>query len=189
MDQRGVYDFVTGHVASGETFFLVLQGPAGCGKSFLYKCLRQDLGGKIIFLAPTGVAALLVAGSTIHSGLSLNPESKGITEVSNLGPLQKAFEGVKVIAIDESSMLGRRTFGQVVARLRDIFDGTGISLLLAGDAMQLPPVKQKPLWSKATVTVDPEVPTGAAAEGAAAEGATAPHGKVRRAIGWGKAKG
>ena len=36
MNQRGVYDFVTGHVASGEIFFLVLQGPAGCGKYFLY---------------------------------------------------------------------------------------------------------------------------------------------------------
>ena len=75
-------------------------------------------------------------------------------------------KGVKVIAIDESSMLGRRTFGQIIARLFEIFEDMGISLLLAGDAMQLLPFKQNPLWSKAPLVFEE-------AEGASAEGATA----------------
>jgi len=66
--------------------------------------------------------------------------------------------GVKIIAIDESSMLGRATFGQIVHRCTEIFGPGGVSFLLAGDALQLPPVLQFPIWSTKAANECEEAP-------------------------------
>ena len=73
-------------------------------------------------------------------------------------------------------MLGRRAFGQIFARVFEIFEDMGISLLLAGDAMQLPPVKQTPLWSTSPLVFEEQEYTaaeGAVAKGVETEGAAA----------------
>ena len=65
---------------------IFLTGSAGCGKShllttirhFLIKTLSYRAGtcdkDRVIVLAPTGVAAVNVDGSTIHSALGICPE-------------------------------------------------------------------------------------------------------------------
>jgi hypothetical protein len=60
MNQRAVFDYIVAKVESTQHFNMILQGPAGCGKSYLYKALKAKLGSKILFAAPTGVAALLI---------------------------------------------------------------------------------------------------------------------------------
>src|SRR5687768_14998307 len=50
---------------STETFFLT--GRAGTGKSTLLNYFRSNTRKKHIVLAPTGLAAIQVGGSTIHS--------------------------------------------------------------------------------------------------------------------------
>ena len=59
-------------VLSGESLFLT--GPAGSGKSFLFRYLIQELSKKfansssesLAITAPTGIAAINVNGQTIH---------------------------------------------------------------------------------------------------------------------------
>ena len=51
-----------------------ITGKAGTGKSTLLKYFRETTKKKIVVLAPTGVAALNVAGETIHSFFGFKPD-------------------------------------------------------------------------------------------------------------------
>ena len=50
---------------------MIVSGTAGTGKSFIINCLKLLLGDKLRVCAPTGVASYHIAGSTLHSLLSL----------------------------------------------------------------------------------------------------------------------
>ena len=98
--------------------------------------------------APTGVAAFNIDGHTLHSFLSLptRGEFKDL-EGERLTKLQQSFSEV---IIDEMSMVGRKTFGQVDRRLLQAFPQEvfgGCSCLLFGDFGQLPPVMDLPLYT------------------------------------------
>ncbi|KAM4062542.1 PIF1-like helicase [Hirsutella rhossiliensis] len=63
---------------------------------------------------------------------------------------------VKYLVIDEKSMLGIEQLARIDSRLRQAFPQRsleffgGVSVLLVGDFFQLPPVRQKPLYSTST---------------------------------------
>ncbi|XP_044717890.1 PIF1-like helicase domain-containing protein [Hirsutella rhossiliensis] len=63
---------------------------------------------------------------------------------------------VKYLVIDEKSMLGIEQLARIDSRLRQAFSQRsleffgGMSVLLVGDFFQLPPVRQKPLYSTST---------------------------------------
>ncbi|KAK3909795.1 ATP-dependent DNA helicase [Frankliniella fusca] len=80
--QKKVFDHIkslTEKVEKGKVVnstFTIVQGMAGSGKTYLIKCctqfIKSVLGDKAVKVAaPTGVAAKLINGSTIHSLLSL----------------------------------------------------------------------------------------------------------------------
>ena len=77
---------------------------------------------QVMFAAPTGVAAFNSDGQTLHSLLSLptRGEFKDL-EGETLTKLQQVFSEVKYLIIDEMSMVGRKTFGQIDRRLRQGF--------------------------------------------------------------------
>ena len=64
-----------------EPLQIFLTGDAGCGKSFLIKVIYQSLTkvfsygnvsldkAKVLFMAPTGVAAINIDDTTIHTAL------------------------------------------------------------------------------------------------------------------------
>src|SRR5450756_2389165 len=56
---------------TSQTVFIT--GRAGTGKSTLLDLYRSQTRKKMIVLAPTGVAALNVAGQTIHSFFGFEP--------------------------------------------------------------------------------------------------------------------
>ena len=101
---------------------MIVSGTAGTGKSYLINCLKLLLGDRLDVTAPTGAAAFNVHGNTLHSLLSLpvKGESKDL-EGKQLQTLQKLLEGVKYLIVDEMSMVGRKMFGQVDRRLRQMF--------------------------------------------------------------------
>ena len=154
--QLRAYELVREHLeGSGSTpLRLIVSGTAGTGKSFLINCLRLLLNHKLRVAAPTGVAAFNVDGNTLHSLLSLptKGEFKDL-EGERLHKLQQSLADMEYLIIDEMSMVGRKMFGQVDQRLRQIFPNHsdqvlgGCSCVLFGDFGQLPPVMDLPLYT------------------------------------------
>ena len=67
--------------------------------------------------------------------------------------MQQSLADMEYLIIDEMSMVGRKIFGQVDKRLRQVFPHHadllfgGCSCLLFGDFGQLPPVMDLPLYT------------------------------------------
>jgi len=102
-----------------------------------------------MLLGPTGKAAYTIKGKTIHSALAVpaNQSLKNYKQLdsSRLNTLRTQFGGVKLIFIDEISMVGNSMFGiQINNRLKDIKgckdDFGGVSIIAIGDLFQLEPV-------------------------------------------------
>ncbi|XP_044716016.1 PIF1-like helicase domain-containing protein [Hirsutella rhossiliensis] len=164
--QRLVYDTFMGHFqAQNPTQVLLhVDGGGGTGKSFLIKVLSSHLQAAalpnpspIYRVAPTGVASNQIQGSTIHSLLRL-PIGGTFTDLppADAAALQSRLRHVKYLVIDEKSMLGLEQLARIDSRLRQAFPQRnleffgGVSVLLVGDFFQLPPVRQKPLYSTST---------------------------------------
>ena len=77
-------------------------------------------------------------------------------EGEHLSRIQQSLAGMEYLIIDEMSMVGRKLFGQVDRRLRQVFPHHsdqvlgGCSCLLFGDFGQLPPVMDLPLYTTTT---------------------------------------
>ena len=147
---------------SDKPFYAFLSGGAGVGKSHLIKAIYQAAlkfynshagedfhQTKILLLAPTGKAAYIIKGNTIHSALAI-PASQSLRnykplDSSRLNTLRCQLGGVKLILIDEISMVGNNMFTvQINNRLKDIKgskeDFGGVSIIAIGDLFQLKPV-------------------------------------------------
>ena len=123
--QLQVYTIVQQHMeAEGPLPLLrmIVSGTAGTGKSYLIHCLRLLLGDKVCVTASTSVATFNIEGYTLHSLLSLptKGEYKDL-EGERLHHMQQSLAGMHYLIIDEMSMVGRKMFGQVDKRLRQVF--------------------------------------------------------------------
>ena len=104
-------------------------------------------------MAPTGSAAKLLDGSTIHSKLACIP---GVTAsempLSTRQSLKTKLDHVDYFVVDESSMCGLRMIQLLDSRLKAIFDSTkmfgGKSMILVGDIHQIPPVRDIPTYER-----------------------------------------
>ena len=104
---------------------------------------------KILLLAPTGKAAFGIKGNTIHSTLAI-PASQSLKnykplDSSRLNTLRCKLHAVKLIFLDEISMVGNTMFNvQINNRLKDIKGSKeafgGVSIIVLGDLLQLEPV-------------------------------------------------
>lgn len=122
-------------------------GRAGTGKSTLLNLFRNTTRKNVVFLAPTGVAALNVHGQTIHSFFSIPPyliESNQITKIRNRNIINK----VDTIVIDEISMVRADIIDHIdfvlkkVKKNKQLFGG--IQMVFFGDLFQLPPIVSSP---------------------------------------------
>ena len=109
-----------------KSFYIFITGSAGVGKSHLTKTiffsLNKVLGYKggdadkprILLLALTGVAAININGTTIHSGLGINVGSKlyPLNDQQHV-VLRNKLSEVRLIIIDEISMVSSVLFYQV----------------------------------------------------------------------------
>lgn len=111
---------------SSEPLYRFLSGGAGVGKSFVIQALYQTVlkflnkhagddfnKRRILLLAPTGKAAYHIKGSTIHNGLKITPSNKlehRPLSASQLNTLRNQISSVKLLIIDEVSMVGFRMF-------------------------------------------------------------------------------
>lgn len=95
---------------------LFLTGKAGTGKSTFLRYVRDNIKKKIIVLAPTGISAINVGGSTLHSFFKLpfhpllpNDTQYSVRHIRNTlkynGEKCKILREVELIIIDEISMV------------------------------------------------------------------------------------
>ena len=153
--QRQCYDVIEHHYnasISGQTIpplRMMILGTAGTGKSWLVYALSRLLGGHVRRAAPTGMAAFLIAGCTLHSLLRLPVKGGRNLQGAALKALQNKLAGVRYIVIDELSMVSQAQFAWVDRRLRQATGKDeafgGISVVMTGDPGQLPPVGGTPL--------------------------------------------
>ena len=112
--------------------------------------------------APTGTAAFLIGGETLHSmfripvqGLSTKKELDSLKDGSEeLRERQQLFKNVELLVIDEKSMMGVYTMYILDKRLRQFkckdAPFGGLSIILLGDYTQLPPVGDAAVYTTKT---------------------------------------
>ena len=167
------YEFITSWIdkiikdpSVTQPIYLKISGRAGCGKTYFLNCVSQyatNKGGNNFLLkaAPTGSAAFLIRGNTLHSMFKLPllvSTKKELPDLSQevLAELQGRFENCMILVIDEKSMVGLYMMYQLDKRLKEIKSTNsnlpfgGISVILMGDFAQLPPVGDKPMFTSQT---------------------------------------
>ena len=107
-EQRLAYDIITTHsnkIKPKEPLWLIINGVAGTGKSYLIRALKSYLKQKCVITATTGKAAYSIRGVTIHSLLKLptGPQSEKDLSSQSLVELQEKLSTVDCILIDEYS--------------------------------------------------------------------------------------
>jgi len=161
-DQRAILTHIIDHFRSCTLpLNLFVSGGAGVGKSILIRAIYHSVNRlfdqcpgsnpddlRVLLTAPTGRAAFMIGGQTLHKSLGLPVSQAGLkmpdlsASVSNTFACKMA--QLKLVIIDEASMVGSRMFYHVHKRLTQIFKNSspfgGISVLVVGDFRQLPPV-------------------------------------------------
>ena len=146
-----------------KPFYAFLSGGGGgVGKSHLIKSIHQAAlkyyntqAGEdfrrihVLLLAPTGKAAYLIKGNTIHSALAV-PASQSLKnykplDSSRLNTLRCELGSLKLVLLDEVSMVGNSVFTiQLNNCLKDLKasneDFGGVRIITIGDLFQLKPV-------------------------------------------------
>ncbi|XP_062577467.1 uncharacterized protein LOC134239311 [Saccostrea cucullata] len=151
-----------------EPLYAFLSGGAGVGKSVLTRALYQALlkfyshqvhenpdNLHVLLCAPTGKAAHNINGSTIHAAFCI-PVGRGFAykplDMQQLNTMRTRYMNLKVIFIDEISMVGHGMFNFVNLRLQEIKGCTlpfgGLSVVAVGDLFQLKPVMDGWIFSQ-----------------------------------------
>src|SRR5574344_2738601 len=135
---------------------LFLTGKAGTGKSTFLRYVADHTKKKHIILAPTGIAAINVGGSTLHSFFRLpfyplipTDSRYSIRNIKNTlkynSATRKILQELELIIIDEISMVRADIIDFIdkvlriyTRNMREPFGGK--QLLLVGDVYQLEPV-------------------------------------------------
>lgn len=133
-------------IAEGKNVFI--SGGGGVGKSYLVKEVMAKYPDDTILLAPTGIAALNIGGSTIHSAFKFPLSILGKKHYSRIQ--KKAYtlfeneSPIKRIVIDEISMVRADVLEVMDQQLRRITKKNipfgGYQIIAVGDFFQLPPV-------------------------------------------------
>ncbi len=150
---------------SGNNTFIT--GSAGTGKTYLLNLFIAYLKERQIYptvVAPTGIAASHLKGQTIHSYFSLgirdSIDEDYIEFMLEKKYLISRFSKLKILIIDEVSMISPEIFGSIDMILRAFKNSSlpfgGVQVVLSGDFFQLPPVSrgykekrfawQSPVW-------------------------------------------
>ena len=125
------------------SFFLT--GKAGSGKTTFLHQIQNEIKKNFIVLAPTGVAAILAGGQTIHSFFGFPLEALPLGSVGKINKERYCIiRNVDTIIIDEISMVRCDIIDAIDATLRDCMNTTipfgGKQMVFVGDLFQLEPV-------------------------------------------------
>lgn len=137
--------------------FLFLTGNAGTGKSTLINCFVEICGKPCVKVAPTGLAALRISGSTIHRFFGFKPLPYYAADYIRTMDRDK-FNSFKVLIIDEVSMV-RSDLMNAIYNCLTYSDAQhrpwgGKLIRVVGDLCQLPPVVNEKEHSTLNFLID-----------------------------------
>ena len=178
-DQRRVYDSISSHLSHQKrhedsecqcdmnSLTMFVSGVGGTGKSFLIEAVKsltdslwpsEDL--KCAITAPTGLAAFIVGGVTVHRLFQLPIEHEGkeagywSLSKDSQKVMKMSLRHLKLLVIDEVSMVSSLNLTYVHLRMQELFGGDewfgGKNVLFVGDLLQLQPVNGNPVFEKMT---------------------------------------
>ncbi len=140
IEQQQAYELIAN---TNTSFFLT--GRAGTGKTTFLRNIQQVVDKQFVTIAPTGIAAILAGGETIHSffGLPLQVCSPG--DCGKINELrQEKIKRVDTIIIDEVSMVRCDIVDAIDLTLRKVLRNHqpfgGKQVVFIGDLFQLPPI-------------------------------------------------
>ena len=131
---------------TNSSFFLT--GRAGTGKTTFLRNVQKMVDKQFITLAPTGVAAILAGGDTIHSffGLPMDVCTPGTMGKMNEARILTLIH-TDTIIIDEVSMVRCDVIDAIDYTMRKTLRSSlpfgGKQVIFVGDMFQLPPVVKK----------------------------------------------
>lgn len=149
------------NIKAGNRVYDFITGGAGVGKSRLIQSIYQSVAKyykslpgvdetmKVSIGAPTGKAAFIVSGSTLHSLFALpivHNRNGALLPLNSslLNSFAVLYQNLKLLIIDECSMVGARMLQNIDSRLKQIFKSKlsfgGVSVILFGHLLQLKPV-------------------------------------------------
>ena len=152
-----------------DSFYIFLSGGGGVGKSFLTNTLTQylkrvlrypgqliDKQPSVLVTASTGKAAVGINGITLHSAFRLPIKTMGKCfqykkpKDEIIHDMRNRYKYLKVLMIDEISMVGCQTFQHLDLAMQLIMSNSapfgGVSVIAIGDLLQLPPVNQQGVY-------------------------------------------
>jgi len=160
--QQKAYDIM----AKGENLFLTGQG--GTGKSMVISMFREEFRQKrnIAVTSTTGVSALLIGGTTLHSYLGIGLGQGSVDSLYDKiykSKARKNWQLVDTLIIDEVSMLNCDLFDKLEHLGRLLRENNkpfgGIQLILSGDWLQLPVIDsdkfcfESTCWNRCNFTI------------------------------------
>lgn len=127
---------------------LFIQGQAGTGKSTLIKSIKEELENQkklYAVVAPSGIAAELIGGTTIHSLFKLGAHDYfPLNIVEKYQQYQDIVKHIDTLIIDEVSMLRADVFDTIDMLCQKAKNNGApfgaIRVILVGDLFQLPPI-------------------------------------------------
>ncbi|KAF5310090.1 hypothetical protein D9619_010532 [Psilocybe cf. subviscida] len=175
-EQLRAFMMIADHLAKGssEQLLMYVSGVGGTGKSHVINSvvkLFEAFGCRDLLAlgAPTGIAAVLIGGQTLHSLALLNPSGKA----GKIERLTQIWKAKRCLIIDEVSMIGAKFLSQFSNRLREAKTGGGdtvlspfggVNVVFMGDFGQLKPPVQAALYSH-MITKSPSFLTASSVDG------------------------
>ena len=153
--QERTFDWIRNAIQGGTQVLAAIVGPAGCGKSFVMGAIVAHLKQSnlvVTKLAPSGVAASLIKGTTIHNFFKMNINGKSSLENGTVDA--SVVKKTQVLIIDEFSMIDCTIFITIEQLCRRFSSKDarykpwgGRHVLLFGDPAQLPPVSNTDIFN------------------------------------------
>lgn len=141
--------FFTGAAGTGKTFTLNLAMEITNRFTQNHSCRTNAF----VACASTGKAAVALGGTTVHSAfrIAISKRTNSTMSREYIQSYRNSFAGVKVIFIDEVSMLSADILNKINGRMCEItgnFDVPfgGKNVIFCGDLRQLPPVNARPIF-------------------------------------------
>ena len=149
--QAAAFDEIVAAVSAERAAFFFIDGPGGCGKTFVYEALLHHVRGKghiALACAWSGIAAVLLEGGrTCHSRFGLPvpmPPEDVSSSISWKSNRAEVLRGARLIVWDEAPMAPREALDCVDRLLQDLMEVDepfgGKVVVLGGDFRQVLPV-------------------------------------------------